>query len=481
MLRIRVQGRRYARVYSWLIGESIRATPKAWWGMVLATAATLGANASVVGVILGYVWLVENNVPLSIFGMATYPRESFLLLALAVAALISASLVLAISEYFAGANSIRGMVGLQKHCTLRAIELYRHLPDPRALPAGEILKEKPISYLAGGDANQCGLAIFFIGPGIQSLFMLLAAVGVMAFLDPKTTMVVCGLGLIVVAAQYPSNLSAATWATQYTRTRAEVQEGIRSLLDRLSAHPRHYDNEDLSTELRQYFNDPVPRLHFQAAEGRFRAKEISGLTMRFGSALILGGVIMVFGISVLRQQVEWSTLLAYLTLLRIALGSATSVFQTVTSVTRLYPDIQVFSDYVRSASQAEAPLEGKQSGALIFSLRTMTVDGVEQELQLQPGFRCALMAPESYGREVAISLQLAVQTRDASAGTQSPASVDIAMMRPGKGRAKAASGWRDEEAPALSRLSEKGDNIVLVDRRAVSAIGGRAGRTGAKY
>jgi hypothetical protein len=81
------------------------------------------------------------------------------------------------------------------------------------------------------------------------------------------------------------------------------------------------------------------------------------------------------------------------------------------------------------------------------------------------------MAPEMYGREVAISLQLAVRTQANPAGAPSPVSVDIAMKRPGRGQTKAASDWRDEEEGALGRLLANGTNVVLLDRRAINAIG----------
>jgi hypothetical protein len=196
--------------------------------------------------------------------------------------------------------------------------------------------------------------------------------------------------------------------------------------------------------------------------------------MRFSGSLILGGVIMAFGIAVIRQEVEWSTLITYLTVLRIALGSATSVFQTITSVTRLYPDIQDYADYVKSASLAEAPLAARPRDGRNLWLRAMDVHGEPHELELAPGTLCALMAPANYGRDVAARVQRALAPMAMHSEPPAAVRVDLAMARPEKGTEKPVSEWCREEAPALERLLATGTEVVLLDRRAVAAMGATA-------
>jgi hypothetical protein len=440
--------------------------------MLIATAVALGANAAVLGLIFRYVSLVEGNEHLSILGTQIYPRESFLLLVVAVVALLAVSLVLAFSQYLARSSAIVAMVGFEKRCVLRAIGLSRLLPDPRAHRADEILQTKKLFHLVRSDAIHCGFAIKFIGFGIQALLMFLFALGVMFVLDAQTTMVVCGLGLIVVAAQYPSNLFAAASTAIYTSTRTEVQKGLMALLGRASALPRPRKPDALDEDVEAFFEQPAASRHMKAAENRFRAIEVSGLTMRFGGALILGGIILAFGILVLEGRIDWASLLAYLTMLRLALSSITSVFQTVTMVTRLYPDIQEYAEFVASASLAKKPLPSKKTDQARepIEIRAAREANGPDALMLERGTRCAFMAPLAYGRDVAADFQRALGFQTDEADTDRAVVVDLAVVPPRAGDTDSSADWIDALTSALQRFYEEGTDVILIDRRAADAM-----------
>ncbi|MGB5832146.1 MAG: hypothetical protein WBG92_09180, partial [Thiohalocapsa sp.] len=301
--RIRLQGARFVRTFHWLLNDSIRSTPHLWRRILVASAISLASNMAVVGIIYIYISLVERGQPISLLGVTAVPSESFSLLALVVSGLIGVSLVFAASQYYARSNAIKAMGAFEKRCTIRTLNLYRLLPNPRAKEADRILKKKKLLHLAKTDATYCGMAVKFLGFGVQALLMLVFALAVMFILDAPTTFLVSGLGLLIIASQYPSTLFAATATAIHTRTRPEMQSRLLALLDYIARQPRHSEDQRLSTKIAGFFDIRAIHLHIEAAENRFRAIEISGLTTRIGSAVILGGMVLVFGTSVLKGEV----------------------------------------------------------------------------------------------------------------------------------------------------------------------------------
>jgi len=477
--RIRAQGERFSRTFSWLIRESVKVTPQLWRKMFLATAISLIANAAVVGLIFAYVRMVENDRQLSLFGFTLYARESLLMLALAVIALLFVSLLFAVSQYIARSSAISAMGAIEKHCTIRAIALYRLLPDPRAQRADEILRTTKPLHLAKTYSTHCGMAVKFIGFAVQSLMMSLFALGLMFFFDPKTTLIICGLGLIVIAAQYPSNLFAAKSTAIYTETLPRVQEGLLSLLQRASAQPRHLDPGELHRDLSGFYMKRVPKRNMQATEDRFRSIELSGLTMQFGGSLILGGMILAFGVTAIQSEVDWANLVAYLMLLRLALSNVTSLFRTVTMVARMYPSIQEYADFTLSASRAEAPLPALSPslGPEPIRLSAKNVEDGSDGVTLEPGTRYAVTAPVAYGRDLAADFQRALGFASMPpANYQHLVSVDIALPPPQGNGAKTIRDWvtatsrQGKIASALARLAQSCANVILVDRHLVDAM-----------
>jgi len=478
LARIGLQGRRFVRTFTWLISDSVKSTPILWRNMLLAAAMTLASNAGIVLVIFSYIRFVDSNRPISLAGLSIIPRESFLLLGLAVTAMIVVSLIFALSQYAARSNAISAMGAFEKRCTVRALQLVRLLPDPRAEIAQSLLRHRKLFHLVKMDATHCGMAVKFLGFGLQSLLMLIFAVVVMFVLDPRTTALVCGVGIIIIAAQYPSNLFAATSAVVHDRTRPEMQNRLTALLARASRQPRWSANSLVDTDIVSFFDQRAPLQHIASSENKFRAIEISGLTTRIGGALILGGMILSFGASVIRGDVDWAALTAYLALLRSALTSITAVFQTVTMVSRMYPQIQEFSEFVLSASKAEVAQEASESrvGRNRFILQALNEQGESDELTIAPGTLVALCVAPGYGREVATDLHWCLRAHCKDGDDSIPVTIDLALPAPARGDRNTIEKWKNDVERtdainnALGNLADAGTDIILIDRNAVDLL-----------
>jgi hypothetical protein len=438
---------------------------------------TLVSNAAVVSVIFSYIHLVEKNTAITVLGLTIVPRESFLLLGLAVAVMIIVSLLFATSQYYARSNAISAMGRFEKQCTVRAMELFQLLPDARADAAQRLLRSKKLLHLVKTDATHCGMAVKFIGFGLQSLLMLIFAILVMFALDARTTTIVCALGLIIIAAQYPSNLFAATAAADHNRTRPAMQARLTALLDRAARQPRWSSNTRLERDITEFFHKAAPNQHIAAAENKFRAIEVSGLTTRVGSALILGGMVMSFGSSVIRGEVNWAALTAYLALLRSALTSITAVFQTVTMVTRMYPQIQEFAEFVLSASQAESTLPTTGRTARIgYTVRGFNELGERAHVTAPPGAVVGFMVAPGYGRDAAIDLQWALRVHHQDEESDDFVTVDLAVPPPATSDPQCIDKWLDDLRcgdrleEALSRLADSAADVILIDRKAFEVM-----------
>ena len=60
--RLRYQGLRYVRSFRWLVGESLRVSPRTWLRLLGATALNLASNAAIAGVLYAYVSMLQRDL-----------------------------------------------------------------------------------------------------------------------------------------------------------------------------------------------------------------------------------------------------------------------------------------------------------------------------------------------------------------------------------------------------------------------------------
>lgn len=466
--RIAAQAGRYVRNLGWLLGESYAAEPGIWWRVLMATVLSLVANAVAIAVIYRYVQTIEHDLMIELAGIGVVGRESIGLLWGVVVALLLALVVHAASLYMARSSAVRLARLFEQWASIRVLDVSRFLPDPRARQAHYILNSTKLLHVISMDPRVAGMALRFLVNLLPSGLTFAFALAVLFYLDAGTTLIVCGIGLSVISLQYPSNLFAAKATVVLHRTRTEVQRGILDLLARLHSEPKYAVSEKVRSKVDRYFDGSTAREHMDAYENRLRAMELSALSMQLGGALVLAILVLVVGHELLVSGADWALLIAYVGVLRLVITNLTSLFKTLTGVSRFYPQIQRLRDFIVSAQQAERPFvptEGASREALV--LRGGTSAGDARLVPMERGKLYALLTTEGYGRELAMRLHSALEGGFNDVGVRGK-SVD--QLIPVLSQHPVADLGRKRVAEAFDSVVASPPDVLFIDRRALEVI-----------
>jgi hypothetical protein len=483
--RMRRQGRAYLRGLVWLLGDSLRGEPRAWWKIIIATGVTLAGNAAAVGIIYLYVKLLQHDAQHSVLGHVIRARESTLLLGLVVSGLLVALLAFAVSDYISKATALRLTRRYEERTFKRVLRLYRLLPDPRARGAELVLDAATPRQLAMLYARNCGWSVRFVANAVPAIFMFFFALGTLVLLDPITTLVVLVLGLGALAAQYPANLFAAKASKTVDQTQRHVSDAFNALMERLNRSPRPEGPDALDTEIERFFEEPRAHRYMDANEDRFRAMELSGLSVRVGGALVLAAILLTIAASLLKHGGDWAVLIAYLGVLRLLLNSTTQLFRAVTVFSRFYPYTKELQDFITATEAAREPPIRAADRATAGELR-IAAQGFERDidtLPLRPGSLVGVWVMRGYGRDLERALMRAVQPPNAAGAAQPRCELVITPPSAGQieswgqeGSQGAREAWieglrrQGELEMGLERAERHGAELLLIDRVALEAL-----------
>jgi hypothetical protein len=421
--RIRAQGARYARSFHWLIRESVVVAPDQWRRIWLATFVFLGSNAAIVGILYLYVRLVEANAPIRFLGAELVPRQSFTLLTLTILGVALATLVNAVSDYIARAAALRLHRRFQENSVRRSLRLLRVLPDAHAPEAAALVEGSGKRRVLSDYPRHCGWTLRFIGNAVPSLVMFVAAYGSLLVLDVRTTLVVTVMSLVVVAGQYPANLLAATASATADALRPDYQRELQCLVESADTSARFRPGDSLDRAADELFDRPRVTRYMDADEDRYRAMELSSLSMRGGGGLVLAAMLLAIGWGLLQHGGDWAALVVYATILRQLLGAATQVFRALTTFSRLSPYIHAYNAFVVSANRALNPPDAGASvtGAPPRFVVEARDEGRESSIFMPPpGSIVSLYAAMGLRRDLGLILQRALLAGANRSGTVAP-------------------------------------------------------------
>jgi len=466
--RIAAQAGRYVRSLGWLLGESYAAEPGIWWRVLLATVLSLVANAVAIAIIYRYVQAIEHDLVIELAGIGVGARESIGLLRGVVLALLLALLVHAASLYIARSSAVRLARLFEQWASMRVLDVSRFLPDPRARQAHQILCSTKLLHVISMDPRNAGMALRFLVNLLPSGLTLAFALPVLFYLDTSTTLIVCGIGVLVISLQYPSNLFAAKATVVWHRTRPIVQREILDLLARLHGEPAYAASEEVRSQVETYYNAVSAKEHMDAYENRLLAMELSALSMQLGGAIVLATLVLLVGRELLVSGADWARLIAYVGVLRLVIANLTNLFKTLTGVSRFYPQIQRLRDFIISAQQAKRPLvPAERAPCEPLVLRVATSAGDPHLVRLERGKLYALLTSEGYGRELAMRLHSALEGGFDDVGVRGK-SVD--QLVPALSQHPAAEPNRKRVVEAFDSAVANPPDLLLIDRRALEVI-----------
>ena len=460
---MRDQGSRYAKSLTWLIADSIRVAPRIWFRILVATLLNLGSNAAVAGAVYAYVNLLQRDAHYEMLGLSITARESLPLLVFFIGIMMLAMLTLAASEYVARAAALRLHRRYQEYALERGLRLLQLLPDPRCPHVASIVQTVGIKRLITTFPHSCSWSLRFIGNAVPNLVVFVAGYAALLWLDVTTTLVVTALGLGIIAAQYPIHLLAARSSNVIEETNLHVSSKLASLIAFVSGLGTPGDRRGLEARLQDYVRDPRVQRSADADEDRFRAMELSALSMQMGGGIVLAAMLLTIGSGLLSDAADWALLLVYLTLLRRLLNSVTGVFRAITMFSRHSPHAHTYRSFVEGATLAAIPVSTLPAAPDRVALAVTDTDGNPRIVRLQRGKPFAVFSAPGVDRDLAIALQRAVFEGQSETNATMP---DIrAVTSPEPGSAAAA------EAVLEAALAQSAA-VLLLDRRLLSRLSG---------
>ena len=406
--RLPEQGVRYIRSLVWLVKDSIRVAPGIWLRVVLATFLNLGSNAVVAGAVYSYVKLLQHDATYEFLGVSVVARESLFLLFVFIGVMTLAILTFAASEYVSKAAALKLHRRYQEYMVERVLKLLQLLPDARCPQVAPIIQAVGTRRLITGYPHSCSWSLRFIANAVPNLILFVAGYAALLWLDPGTTLIVTGLGAGVVAAQYPVHLLAARSSNIIEETNAYVNQKLGGLIALVSGFGSAPDRRALDAQLDEFARDERVKRNADADEDRYRAMELSALSMQTGGGVVLAAMLLTIGSGLLSNSADWAVLLVYATLLRRLLSGVTTVFRTVTVFSRFSPHVQICRSFIQGAAAASVP---SSAAPVVPDFILLSVDGSEQvskTLRLNRGDRVACFSAGGLDRELAIGLQAAL-------------------------------------------------------------------------
>jgi ABC-type multidrug transport system fused ATPase/permease subunit len=461
--RLPRQASRYLDGFTWLLHESLRVAPKEWRRVVIATLVLLAGNAALLAAIFMYVRLLERNQVIQVLHVVLQPRESLLLLGGFTTVIFLGLVTIAVSEYIARTAALRIHRCYQEEAARMTLRVALRLPDSCVPEAAALTAATGLRPYYTEYARSCGWTMRFMANAFPALALLSVAFVLLLWLDPAITLIVFLLGLLLVAAQYPSSLFAADASNVVDQTRAEVNQRLQALATRIEASPPHAA-QSLAIEdaIERFYDDPVTLRHQRAQQDRYRALELSALTMQAGGAVALALLLFIVVRGLLMEGGDWAKLAVYAALLRQLLGNATNTFRAMTVFSRFSPHINALRLLVTAVSKADARSPTPMPAEL--PIHAMHFEEQGETAVLRRGEIFFLVTRRKLGRTLAIELQaMVLEANKVGAGHLGAACrlPDISC-RP-RARDQAADPRAVESA--ISRWLEQSNGILLMDIR----------------
>jgi hypothetical protein len=458
-----------------------------WRVIVIAAAVNLMSNATLIAVLFGYVKLLQENTVLRSAWFSGNARDSLLLLALVVTGIGLAFTLYAASEYVGRSAALRLARTYQEQVFRRVMYRFLEHQIDQNEGAAKITDRVPLRLLAINYAANSGWALRFIANALPAVALVGFSLCTMLWLNPLITGLLAVLGTLIIAAQYPANLFAASSTALADRLRRHLLGAFKALQDRINRTPTLPGNHEhpFGADIDAFFSAPDIARYMQANENRFRAMELSSLTMQVGGAVMMVTLFALIGLQIVVRGGDWAVLAAYIALLRLMVSNMTSVFRAITVFSRFYPYIKDLRLYLEEPTTQPATPSLQNvppSTSHPIQLNATDLEGRASPLELVPGSVIALRAIRGYGRDLMWNLNKVICR--STPQYQEPVSCALVLSPPsseqvGRWGSSAStvdrSRWisnlgEDSVKEALERALTSVASVLLLDRIALEAL-----------
>lgn len=385
---------RYWTFFVWFVKDVFNRDPRRI--IYLTIANILGVLCQVLAVYLCYRYAhsLESGESIGVFGVHLDPRTSSIaLVATAIVTLVllsSSAILITQSRVWA----IRLARRYSDFCSQRiAILVSSQLSAVQTLNAPDTEGSR-VTQLILRDAHYCGIVVraltYALLPAITVFFS-----GMFLFVsDPSLSLIVSAILAGALVYLYHLNVEGASNRALLERTGPQMKAEKMRVANRIAYFPAPISSED--SDLKSIYACGATNEFGNALEGQRSVLERSYLVSQIAIGLTVFSITLQ-GAAALRQESDWSHLLAYLVVFSFFATSFVKTTRILTSVNRVYP---VISRYGRFVQNIQKTVNEMGAGKVArFTLNAVCLDDPSRgTLEISPGSRIALVLPRTLSR-----------------------------------------------------------------------------------
>ena len=333
--------------------------------------------------------------PLTVWGREVPIQNAELLLPISVG--VGALFAIgALLQYVGRRKTIALMGKYERLCIARTVSGVSRVVIPLSLPSGVTIGPSEIGLFIRRVPRVCGRLTMILFSVVRDIVIFLFALGGIFYINPWLSLIVLATVVLAAPFLYSNNLYAITQTKRFDRAAKPASTCKLGMLEDVMKHltPLPPDSGSLSSHLS---SGPLDE-HIRAFGGRLLSLERSTLITTILAGILFLEVVLLMGSQLSEDDTAWASLLGFVVALQFFALSLTSAVRGLTSITRFYPWVNPFHEFLASLSEL-AGTEAER-GALLAS-RVESLDPTRPDaLRLRPGEAVEVVTPAEFDRLV---------------------------------------------------------------------------------
>lgn len=403
---------RFRSLAAWLWWDAVWRFKQPIAGILIRTGTGILFQLAALALLFGYARALESGREVNLLGQALPVRSSAaLLFGTALLALLLLALF-ALLDYSSGIRRLELRRSYEEFCAQRVLVLLSRLPHPGSPIANRMLAEGALARGGRRETKQCGVVLKLVLDAMLPLGGLVVYGLALFYLNAWLSGLIMPLLGIAALFLYRINTAAARSSLAAERYAGPAAVETRRLVKRTweSATPISYGDRSLKAT---WSSGSVKRDRDTFFE-RYILEARTRLVINGLSAAALLSIVLVAGTGILSGAERWSVLVAYLVGLNRFLSSLARIGHTLTQLSRRYPQIRRYADFVSDAERA-GPEPADSDRHRTIRLAVSSLANGEPEVELPTGRRSLLVGSGSVNRALVAALQDRTTPRSAGA------------------------------------------------------------------
>lgn len=347
-----VQGqfRRYQGALLWILREAFFQNKQRMLGIIAGTVLGVAAIGVALGLIFKYAKLVEDDGAMNWFGVMLQAQDQSLLYGVAGAA-ITLFVVGSTTIFLARQSMASLVVDFRAKSLTKVVLMFGGLPSRPSAWQNSRRLGRDLIRIQSTDARKCSISVRRLLDNLVPLTITIAGLLGLFWIHVSATILVTVLVLIAITFYYLVN-------RRILKAMKRLEE-LSPLAKRASKEMIGLFASNSNPKVAPNSLQELPQIqHVRAAHEVTRQRLSSMAWAMFigymSMAIILSILIVYLGRQAIADDIQWTVVIAYLFILRVTVGSMRSLFQGLTRITRFYPSIYRYQQFVEAFAGKDA-------------------------------------------------------------------------------------------------------------------------------